>query len=93
MAPPGGVGAINYSYAAGSVSGRTSAGTAATMGCLSGHGPTGSAQHGNDAGSYYLPVGCPSNGAGTAKSSLELRAEAGYAGIYENWNRNPGRRR
>ncbi len=86
--PTWSVGAINYSYAAGSVSGRTSAGTAATMGCLSGHGPTGSAQHGNDAGSYYLPVGCPSNGAGTAKSSLELRAEAGYDGIYADWNRN-----
>ena len=86
--PTWSVGAINYSYAAGSVSGRTSAGTAATMGCLSGHGPTGSAQHGNDAGSYYLPVGCPSNGAGTAKTSLELRAEAGYDGIYADWNRN-----
>ena len=86
--PTWSVGTINYSYAAGSVSGRTSAGTAATMGCLSGHGPTGSAQHGNDAGSYYLPVGCPSNGAGTAKSSLELRAEAGYDGIYADWNRN-----
>ena len=86
--PTWSVGTINYSYAAGSVSGRTSAGTAATMGCLSGHGPTGSAQHGNDAGSYYLPVGCPSNGAGAAKTSLELRAEAGYDGIYADWNRN-----
>ena len=86
--PTWSVGTINYSYAAGSVSGRTSAGTAATMGCLSGHGPTGSAQHGNDAGSYYLPVGCPSNGAGAAKTSLELRAEAGYDGIYADWNRD-----
>ena len=82
-------GTINYSYAAGSVSGRTSGGgTAATMGCLSGYGPTGPARHGNDAGSYYLPVGCPSNGAGAAKTSLELRAEAGYDGIYADWNRN-----
>jgi len=87
--PTWSAGTINYSYTAGgSVSGRTTTGTAATMGCLSGYGPTGPARHGNDAGSYYLPVGCPSNGAGTAKSSLELRAEAGYAGIYENWNRN-----
>ena len=81
-------GTINYSYAAGSVSGRTGSGVAARTGCLSGYGPTGSHQHGNDAGSYYLPVGCPSNGAGASQTAAALTGPTEYTGIYADWNRN-----
>ena len=93
---PSNVGTINDSYAASSVSGVTGA-LRATQGCLTGHGPTGRNVFGTVNNSYYQPGSCQSgtgsntsggSNAGTSKTSLQLRAEAGYDGIYADWNRN-----
>ncbi len=93
---PSNVGTINDSYAASSVSGVTGA-LRATQGCLTGHGPTGRNVFGTVNNSYYQPGSCQSgtgsntaggSNAGTSQTSLQLRAEAGYAGIYAAWNRN-----